>query len=194
MTHDDDAERREYASMGGAAGSLGAALLQMATAIETGVEEAAETDIVEVLTTVPEPLELAELTLRLVTHCKCLAVGLGEVALVERSPRALGALRDWGDVASAEPEQDTYYDATSNLGYARMLALIARNMLTALRDHRAVRPAAGTTLTQRRETVMDGKYAGPPQDWPWPPPSQPSSPDGSRRTQPSAPPSRGTAT
>ncbi|MFE2308425.1 hypothetical protein [Streptomyces sp. NPDC059411] len=180
----DDGDRHEYASADGAARSLGAALLQMATAIEDGVEEAAETDIVAVLTTEPDPLGLAELTLRLVTHCKCLAVGLGEVALVERSPRALGALRDWGDVASAEPELDTRYDATSNLGYARMLALIARNMLTALRDHRA----AGT-LTQRWETTMDGKHAGPPQDKPWTPPSQPSSPDGSRPSQPSSPPS-----
>ncbi|MBT2471575.1 hypothetical protein J7E97_27855 [Streptomyces sp. ISL-66] len=138
----DDGERHEYAATGGVCGSLGEALLQMAVAIEAGVEEAAETDIVEVLTTEPETMRLAELTLRLATHCKCLAVGLGEIALAERSPRALGALRDWEDVDSADPELDTRYDATSNLGYARMLALIARNLLTALRDHRAAQPAS----------------------------------------------------
>ncbi|MBT2446836.1 hypothetical protein J7F03_07050 [Streptomyces sp. ISL-43] len=140
----DDGERHEYmATGGGVCGSLGEALLQMAAAMEAGIEEAAETDIVEVLTTEPETMKLAELTSRLVTHCKCLAVGLGEIALAERSSRALGALRDWEDVASADPEQETCYDATTDLGYARMLALIARNLLTALREHRAAQPASG---------------------------------------------------
>ncbi|MBT2471569.1 hypothetical protein J7E97_27825 [Streptomyces sp. ISL-66] len=40
-------------------------------------------------------------------------------------------------------------------------------------------------FTRRWETVMDGKHAGPPQDKPWTPPAQPSSPDGSRPSQPS---------
>ncbi|MCJ0873546.1 hypothetical protein [Streptomyces sp. AP-93] len=138
----DDGEWHEStATGGGVCSSLGEALLQMAAAIEAGVEEAAETDIIEVLTTEPEMMRLAELTLRLLTHCKCLAVGLGEIAPAQRSPRALGALRDWGDVDSADPELDTRYDATSNLAYARMLALIARSLLTALRDHRAALPA-----------------------------------------------------
>ncbi|MFF3622320.1 hypothetical protein [Streptomyces sp. NPDC002467] len=124
---------------------LGAALEKIADAIESAVEDDAEHDITTALTTEPEAIELAALTDRLITHCKTLAVGLGEIPLAQRSTRAVGALRDWSDLASAGPEADTRHEATDNLAFARMLALIARSMLKAIREHRNTRAFVGRT-------------------------------------------------
>lgn len=124
---------------------LGAALEEIADAIESAVEDDAEHDITAALTTAPEAIELAALTDRLITHCKTLAVGLGEIPLAQRSTRAVGALRDWSDLASTGPEADTRHDATGNLAFARMLALIARSMLKALREHRNARAFVART-------------------------------------------------
>ncbi|MFD7555192.1 hypothetical protein ACFV9E_11755 [Streptomyces sp. NPDC059835] len=124
---------------------LGAALEEIADAIESAVEDDAELDIATALTTEPEAIELAALTDRLITHCKTLAVGLGEIPLAQRSTRAVGALRDWSDLASAGPEADTRHEEANNPAYARMLALIARSMLKALREHRSPRAFVGRT-------------------------------------------------
>lgn len=122
---------------------LGAVLEEIADVIEAAVEDGAEHDITTILTTEPEAIELAELTVRLITHCKTLAVGLGEVPEAQRSARTVGALRDWKDLASTDPETDRRYDTTGNLAYARMLALIARSMLRALREQRSARAFVG---------------------------------------------------
>ncbi|MBT2453748.1 hypothetical protein [Streptomyces sp. ISL-86] len=136
--HDD--EQHDRAGLSDGFTDLGALILDIAIVIEAAVEDAAEQDITAALTTEPAtPLELAELTSRLITHCRTLAVGLGEIPLGQRSARAVGALRDWSDLASANPETDTRYDATGNLAYARMLALIAKGMLKAIREHRTAR-------------------------------------------------------
>lgn len=124
---------------------LGAVLEEIADVIESAVEDDAEHDITTALTTEPEAMEFAELTDRMITHCNTLAVGLGEIPVAQRSTRAVGALRDWSDLASADPEADPRHDATGNLAYARMLALIARSMLKALREHRATRAFVGRT-------------------------------------------------
>ncbi|MEW2135522.1 hypothetical protein AB0892_02740 [Streptomyces sp. NPDC005409] len=124
---------------------LGAALEEIADVIEAAVANDAEKDITTVLTTDPEAIELADLTDRMITHCKTLAVGLGEIPLAQRSTRAVGALRDWSDLGSADPGADPRHDAAGNLAYARMLALIARSMLKALREHRNGRAFVGRT-------------------------------------------------
>ncbi|OEJ30018.1 hypothetical protein [Streptomyces subrutilus] len=122
---------------------LGAVLADIADVIEAAVEAGIEQDIITTLTTAPEITELAELTRRMITHCKSLAVGLGEIPLAQRSTRAAGALRDWTDVASAEPQADVSHDETGDLSYVRMLALIARSMLKALREQRTSRSFVG---------------------------------------------------
>ncbi|MFG3493017.1 hypothetical protein [Streptomyces sp. NPDC047972] len=80
-----------------------------------------------------DPLALARLTDALVTHCAGLAVGIETIPADERPVRGQGALRDW-----AQLQQDGPGDGPLGpWSYARMLAVVARSMVTALRDHRA---------------------------------------------------------
>ncbi|MFC9298355.1 hypothetical protein ACFTWH_16600 [Streptomyces sp. NPDC057011] len=122
--------------------NLGALLEELADVIEAAVEDGAEQDITTALTTEPEAAELAELTSRVITHCKTLAVGLSEIPESKRSTRAVGALLDWAALAS-QAEEGPWYGTADNLAYARMLALIARNMLKALREQRTPDASVG---------------------------------------------------
>ncbi|MEU3775566.1 hypothetical protein AB0F11_20565 [Streptomyces sp. NPDC032472] len=137
--HGEEGHDREQEAVGIGFTDFGALILDLANAIEAAVEAEAERDVVAALTTEPAPPELARLTDRLITHCKTLAVGLGEIPAPQRSARAAGALRDWADLASADPAADARHDRSGNLAYARLLALLARTMLRALREHRARR-------------------------------------------------------
>ncbi|MEU6862025.1 hypothetical protein ABZ924_01910 [Streptomyces sp. NPDC046876] len=135
--HGEEGHDQEQEAVGIGCTDLGALLLDLATVIEAAVEAEAERDVVAALTTEPAAQALAGLTDRLITHCKTLAVGLGEIPPPQRSARAVGALRDWADLASGDPAAEARQDRSGNLAYARLLALLARTMLRALREHRA---------------------------------------------------------
>ncbi|MFG3487445.1 hypothetical protein [Streptomyces sp. NPDC047972] len=114
---------------------LGNALLQIATTIEEHAEDAAMATVRRALTMQDTigTLELARLTDTLLTHCAGLAVGIETIPSDERPVRGQGALRDWARLKQDGP-------GTGPLGpwsYARMLAVVGRSMVTALRDHRA---------------------------------------------------------
>ena len=114
---------------------LSAALLQIATPIEEHAEDAAMVAVRRALTMQDTigTLELAQLTDTLLTHCAGLAVGIETIPADERPVRGQGALRDW-----AQLQQDGPGDGPlGTWSYARMLAVVARSMVTALRDHRA---------------------------------------------------------
>ncbi|MFE5901221.1 DUF6415 family natural product biosynthesis protein [Streptomyces sp. NPDC056488] len=134
-------EHTEHTSQAGNAPSatetdLGTTLLrQAATALEEEHAETAAFSLVRqalAIRQTPAPQELAELTDSLLTHCASLAVGVQTIPARQRPARGAGALRDWAQLQADGP-------ADGPLGpwsYARQLALVARNMLQAICDHR----------------------------------------------------------
>lgn len=120
---------------------LGAALDQMADAVEEHVERAAEQDIAEGLALSrhhPGDIALAVLTDRLLTHCSTLAMGVTTIPVASRPQRGAAALEVWHKLLEDGPDEGTL----ANWSYARRLALTARDMLDAVKKHRrAERPA-----------------------------------------------------
>ncbi|TXS15536.1 hypothetical protein EAO70_16165 [Streptomyces sp. adm13(2018)] len=113
---------------------LGAALLQIATPLEKHAEDEAMKTVHQALTMQDTigTLELAQLTDRLLTQCAGLTVGIETIPADERPVRGRGALRDW-----AQLQQDGPGDGPlGTWSYARQLAVVARSMVTALREHR----------------------------------------------------------
>lgn len=91
---------------------------------------------------------LVHLTDRLLTHCITLADSLGEIPADERPQRGAVAVEHWTQLREDGP-------ADGPLGcwsYARQLALVARDMDTAIDDHRRAKP------TRR----ADGAFVGRP--------------------------------
>ncbi|MFC8171222.1 DUF6415 family natural product biosynthesis protein [Streptomyces sp. NPDC012438] len=111
-----------------------ALLLQAATAVEEHVESTALSLIRQALAIRqnPEPQELAELTDSLLTHCASLAAGVEAIPAGRCPVRGTGALRDWAQLKVDGPADG----ALGPWSYARQLALVARNLLQALDDHR----------------------------------------------------------
>ncbi|MFB8083674.1 hypothetical protein [Streptomyces sp. NPDC056013] len=90
-------------------------------------------------------LELEQLTDRLLKQCAGLAVGIETIPADERPLRGQGALRDWAQLQEDGP-------GPGQLGpwsYARQLAVVARNMVTALRDHRAAEETRAPYIGRR---------------------------------------------
>ncbi|MFE7516136.1 DUF6415 family natural product biosynthesis protein [Streptomyces sp. NPDC057540] len=113
---------------------LGAFLRQAADPIEEYAEEVALLLVNRVLAFYgkPENTELAAMTDALLTHCANLATGVETIPERQRPTRGQGALRDW-----AQLQQDGPGDGPlGSWSYARQLALVARNMVTALRENR----------------------------------------------------------
>ncbi|MFJ5141025.1 DUF6415 family natural product biosynthesis protein [Streptomyces sp. NPDC088707] len=121
------------------AGDLGTALLQIVPSLEEHVEDAALAAVRRALTTQQNagPLELARLTDALVTHCANLADGIETIPPERRPVRGAGALRDWATLQADGPGNGPL----GSWSYARQLAMVARSMVTALRDHRAAAEA-----------------------------------------------------
>ncbi|WP_318210843.1 MULTISPECIES: DUF6415 family natural product biosynthesis protein [unclassified Streptomyces] len=134
---------RERAEQNGALGEctvdLGTALLQIVTPIEEHAEDAALAAIRRALTMQqnPAPLELARLTDALLAHCANLAEGIEAIPAERRPVRGEGALRDWATLQADGPGDGPL----GPWSYARQLAMVARSMITALRDHRAATEA-----------------------------------------------------
>ncbi|MGW4852234.1 DUF6415 family natural product biosynthesis protein [Streptomyces sp. NPDC004288] len=128
---------------------LGAFLRQVADPIEEHAEDVALRLVNRVLVVYGKPAdtELAEMTDDLLTHCANLAGGLETIPAEQRSTRGQGALRDW-----AQLQQDGPGDGPLGpWSYTRQLALVARNMVTALRATRATRTAARQPFVGRPE-------------------------------------------
>lgn len=113
---------------------LGALVLRAADAIEEHVEEAATMDISRALSLRHHPSveELAALTSRLITHCATFANGVAALPAAARTVRGTHALETWAQLREDGPEAGPL----GNWSYCRHLALAARDMMQALRDHR----------------------------------------------------------
>lgn len=111
------------------------ALLQAATALEEAAEDAALSTVHQALAMQehPDALELARLTDALVSHCSGLAVGVETIPEGQRPQRGHGALRDWAQLKADGPGDGPL----GPWSYARQLALVARNMIRAMQEHRA---------------------------------------------------------
>ena len=83
----------------------------------------------------PGDTELARLTDRLISHCTDLAAALAEIPEDERPARGTSALEYWAGLRDSGPSDG----AMANWSYARQMACVARDMLTATRGHAAVR-------------------------------------------------------
>ncbi|MFF0426924.1 DUF6415 family natural product biosynthesis protein [Streptomyces sp. NPDC004520] len=114
---------------------LGALVLQAVDAVEEHAEDAALLVINQVLSMYGKPgdLEIAQLTDRLLTHCANLAVGVETIPEGRRPQRGQGALTDWAQLQKDGPRDGPL----GTWSYVRQLALVARNMVSALREHRA---------------------------------------------------------
>ncbi|HEY9410878.1 MAG TPA: DUF6415 family natural product biosynthesis protein [Jiangellaceae bacterium] len=128
---------------------LGALLVEVAGAIEEHVEGAAKADIRRAIDMRDHPGDaaLARLIDRLLTHCTTLANGVGEIPADERPQRGTAAVEYWHGLRDTGPTDG----ALANWSYARQLALVARDMLGAVSDHR--------TVARRR---ADGTFVGRP--------------------------------
>ncbi|MFG2900992.1 DUF6415 family natural product biosynthesis protein [Streptomyces zaomyceticus] len=126
---------------------LGAALLQIATPLEEHAEDAALATVRRALTMQEslDPLELAQLTDSLLTKCASLVVGIQTIPADRRPVRGQGALRDWAQLRTDGPGSGPL----GNWSYARQLALVARSMVTALREHRASEESRGPYVGRR---------------------------------------------
>ncbi|MER6099426.1 DUF6415 family natural product biosynthesis protein [Streptomyces sp. NPDC001728] len=109
--------------------------LQIATTVEERAEDAALATIRRALTMQQslDALALARLADDLLTHCASLAVGVETIPENERPTRGQGALRDWAQLKADGPGGGPL----GTWSYTRQLATVARNMVTAIRDHRA---------------------------------------------------------
>ncbi|MFF5639750.1 DUF6415 family natural product biosynthesis protein [Streptomyces sp. NPDC012825] len=77
--------------------------------------------------------ELALLTDALLTHCASLAADVKAIPIEQRSTRGAGALMDWAKLQADGPADGPL----GSWSYAPQLALVARNLLRAICDHRS---------------------------------------------------------
>ncbi|MGW6566429.1 DUF6415 family natural product biosynthesis protein [Streptomyces sp. NPDC054975] len=109
-------------------------LLQACDVFEEHAEEAAERDINRALGLKHHPgdVALADLTDRLLSRCDGLSGGIEGIPVAQRDARATGVLETWAKLKADGPDDGPL----GTWSYTKHLALTARDMVRALRDHR----------------------------------------------------------
>ncbi|MDT9689186.1 hypothetical protein Q5762_12705 [Streptomyces sp. P9(2023)] len=112
-----------------------ALLLRACDEFEEHAEKAAERDIAEALglNNHPGDVALADLTDRLLTRCAGLSGGVEGIRPDERGIRGNGVLETWAKLKADGPEDGPL----GTWSYTRQLALVARDLIRTLREHRA---------------------------------------------------------
>lgn len=110
-------------------------LLQACDAFEEQAEAVAERDITRALGLKHHPgdAELAKLTGQLLSRCDGLSGGVEGIPAAQRTARATGVLETWATLKADGPEEGPL----GTWSYTRQLALVARDMVRTLREHRA---------------------------------------------------------